>query len=91
MAGVRSFRRIAIGVVTLTACALSVADDSKEPVVATVNGRKITRSDVEAAYVIRRIPADQQDRFRKSVVNDLVDRALIEEFLDQRKAPVPES
>src|SRR5262245_47728505 len=75
------------------ACSLveiSAADDASKNVVATVNDAKITQADLDAEFLVRRIPADKQAQSREVVLNDLIDRRLIAEFLDSRKASVPE-
>jgi len=58
--------------------------------VATVNGDRITQADLDAGYLVRRVPAEEQVAHREAVLNDLIDRRLIAAFLDDRKAPVPE-
>ena len=68
----------------------SAAAPMPSPTVATVNGDKITQADLDAEFVVRRIPADEQPAFREAVLNDLIDRRLIAAFLDERKAPIPE-
>ncbi|MBL8851591.1 MAG: peptidylprolyl isomerase [Planctomycetaceae bacterium] len=59
--------------------------------VATVDGDKITQADLDAECLIRRIPPEEQAAHRDAVLKDLIDRRLIAAFLDDRKAPVPES
>lgn len=68
----------------------SAADEAANPVVATVDGSNITQAELDAEFLIRRVPADKQEQLRSVVLDDLVERRLIAAFLDQRKAPVPE-
>lgn len=66
------------------------AEDRAARVIATVNDDEITQADLDAEYLVRRIPPDKQGGLRAAVVNDLIDRRLIAAFLDSRKAPIPE-
>ncbi|MFO1094680.1 MAG: peptidylprolyl isomerase [Planctomycetaceae bacterium] len=82
--------RITCLILVCSTTAVTAADDSGKSVVASVNDTKITQADLEAEYLVRRIPADKQALTREAVLNDLIDRRLIAEFLDNRKAPIPE-
>lgn len=87
----RSRTGIAVRVLVIAVCAISRGTAADDTPIATVNGHEIAQSDLDAAFVIRRVPADQQDEFRESVIEDLIDRTLIAEFLDKRKSPAPET
>lgn len=87
----RSSIGIAVSLFVFVAGDLAAAESSADAVVATVNGVQITQTELDTAYLIRRIPADRQAQLRDSVLSDLVDRALVTGFLDKRKAPAPES
>lgn len=77
----------ACGLVLFAVCTRGAEPDA---VVATVNGRAVRQSDLEAEFFSRRVPPERQAELRARVLDELIDRRLIEAFLDARRAPVPE-
>lgn len=94
--------RFAMPCATL-ACVLfaasSVAQDGSDKtnkgspgsVLVTVNGTDITEGDLEFALLLRKVPAEEQSKARRQVLEQLVDRRLMQEFLTQRKATVDDA
>ena len=61
-----------------------------DPVLVTVNGRDITQSDLEAEYLTRQVPEASRAAFRARLIEDLVDRALLDAFLQKRQVAASE-
>ena len=60
-------------------------------VIATVNSHPITEADVEFMMLSRKVPADRRSEVRDSIIEQLIDRELMRQYLAERKAePVPE-
>ncbi len=53
---------------------------------AIVNGQRISENELEFLYLSRRVAKDKQAAIRERFVDDLIDRALLKQFLDKRKA-----
>lgn len=68
----------------------SADDRDTAEVLAMVNRVPITRAKLELEYLSRQIPADARDQHRNQVLNELVERQLIADFLALRKIEVPE-
>lgn len=56
-----------------------------DEVLASVDGEKITRGDVEFILRSRRMPKDRWEKSRKQIVEQLIDRRLVQAFLKERK------
>lgn len=56
------------------------------PTVAIVNNQRISENDLQFMYLSRRVPDAQKAAVRERFVDDLIDRALLKQFLDKRKA-----
>jgi parvulin-like peptidyl-prolyl isomerase len=65
--------------------ALALPAAPPDTVVAEVNGRRLTQSDLRAFLVIRGAPADVSPSFRSRATSELVDRELIRQFLERIK------
>lgn len=61
---------------------------AQEEVVAEVNGRKITQSDLELEYLIRQVPDDQRTVSRDKVLNALVEAELMRGYLREHRIKV---
>ena len=83
-----SFRVLASLLLGLTFCLLPVANAADDSVLAVVNGQKIAARDLEFLYLSRRVPKDVQESVRQRFVEDLIDRALLRQFLAKRKVEV---
>lgn len=68
----------------------SGANDSSPAVLATVNGQPITEDDLEFLMLSRGIPAVERDKARGPLLEMLIDRRLVRQFLQQRKIRVPD-
>jgi len=60
-----------------------------ETVLVTVNGRDITQSDLEAEYLSRQVPKATRVAVRERLIEDLIDRTLLESFLQSRRVSAP--
>lgn len=67
---------------SLGAVAVCAADD---PILATVNGRSITAAAVQGELFLRQLPEHASPAEREQVVERLIDRELIRQFLERRK------
>ena len=65
-------------------------DEDAKAVIVTVNGKPITAGDLEFGYMLRRVGTDDREKARKQVLEQLIDQRLMQEFLKDRKATVPE-
>jgi peptidyl-prolyl cis-trans isomerase C len=61
-----------------------------DAVLVTVNGRDITQSDLEAEYLSRQVPETARAALRERLIEDLIDRALLDSFLQKRQVTAPE-
>lgn len=61
---------------------MAAADD---PILATVNGRPITAAAVQGDLFLRQLPEHASPAEREQVVERLIDRELIRQFLERRK------
>ncbi len=61
-----------------------------DAVLVTVNGGDITQSDLEAEYLSRQVPEAARAALRERLIEDLIDRALVESFLQKRQVTAPE-
>jgi peptidyl-prolyl cis-trans isomerase C len=61
-----------------------------ETVLVTVDGRDITQAELEAEYLSRQVPDAAREAFRERLIEDLIDRALLESFLQKRQVAAPE-
>lgn len=68
----------------------TVADDSAA-VLATVNGRGITESDLEFLYLSRDVREELRPTVRERYIEELINRSLLKEFLSSRKIKAPDS
>jgi len=66
------------------AIAAAQATPSKQ-VLVTVNGKPITRGDLDFLLLTRGVPQQLRPKLQKQFLNRLVDRRLVQEFLDARK------
>lgn len=64
---------------------LLLTDRSDAQVVAVVNGTEISTSQVDAYMLSRKIPRDLWPSVRKQMLEQVIDRTLIAEFLKERK------
>lgn len=62
------------------------ASAADSPTIAVVNKQRISENDLEFLYLSRRVAKDKQAAVRERFIDDLIDRALLKQFLDQRKA-----
>lgn len=61
-------------------------DNAAAPILlVTVNGTKITTTDLEFLYFVRQIKPAMRDAVKDRFVADLIDHALLRQFLDSRK------
>lgn len=58
---------------------------AEDKLIATVNGQKLTDRDLEFLFLSRRIPDAQREVVRARFVDDLIDRALLKQYLAKRK------
>lgn len=75
--------------VALRATMAAAQSPSDEPLV-IVNGENVTSSHLSLEYLSRQIPENQQEQYRERILNELVDRRLIQQFLEKRKIEAPE-
>jgi peptidyl-prolyl cis-trans isomerase C len=61
-----------------------------ETVLVTVNGRDIMPSALEAEYLSRQVPEASRAALRERLIEDLIDRALLESFLQARQISASE-
>ena len=86
-----------IGIAGLTACTASVKHTAvaqagladNEQTLVTVNGEPITRQDLEIAFLARNVPPAAQADAERPMLEELVDRRLIAQFLQKRRITVP--
>ena len=76
--------------VLLQAAMIMGVDDANR-VVVKVNGTAITAGDVEFAAATRQIKADERAAREPKLIEELIDRQLIREYLGKRKITVPEN
>lgn len=67
----------------ITLCAALAADPS--PVIVRVNGKPITRADVDFLANLQQIPADQRLKSDTQLIEQLIDQQLIRAFLASKK------
>lgn len=89
-----TFGRAGLAATLLLACLAvpsSAADESPDAraAVATIDGRPVTRGEFDLYCLSRRIPPDVQAKERRRLVDRLVERRLMQTFLDGRGAKVP--
>lgn len=65
---------------------LAFAQEPAKVVLAVVNGKDITEGDLEFLILSRRIPQDQTSKAKDRLLEILIERQLMREFLDSRKA-----
>lgn len=58
-------------------------------VLATVNDQTIRDKDLETLYLIDHVPAADRDRLRETLIEQLIDNAIIEGFLKRQKVVAP--
>jgi len=63
----------------------TAAGPGSKQVLVTVNGQPITRGDLDFLLLTRGIPKQLQPQLQKRFLNRLIDRRLVQEFLDARK------
>lgn len=56
-----------------------------------VNGKEIKQADLEFLYLARSVRPELRDSVRKRFVEQLIDRALLKEFLAERKIEAPKT
>ena len=83
-----SFRCVASLLLGLALCLPPVAKAADETVLAVVNGQKIVARDLDFLYLSRRVPKDVQQSVRPRFLEDLIDRALLRQFLAKKKVEV---
>lgn len=75
----------------LLQAAMIMGVDDPGRVVVKVNGTAITAGDVEFAATTRQIKADERAAREPKLIEELIDRQLIREYLGKRKITVPEN
>jgi len=55
------------------------------PTIAVVNNQRLSQGDLDFLFLSRRVAKDQQAAVRERFIDDLIDRALLKQFLDKRK------
>lgn len=73
----------------VTATASGQGTAGKAGVLATVNGRPVRDKDLETLYLINHVPAEGREKLRDTLVDQLVDNAVIEGFLKQKSIVAP--
>jgi len=68
----------------------AVPPPAGDAVLVTVNGQDITQADLEAEYLLRQAPDAARAALRERLIEDLIDRALIAAFLQERKVSAQE-
>lgn len=69
---------------------MALAQAEPLPIV-IVNGKEITQNDLEFLYLARSVKPELRDSVRERFVRQLIDRALLKEFLAERKLAAPQS
>jgi len=69
--------------------ALGQGTAAKPAVLATVNGRTVREKDLETLYLINHVPQDDRERVRETLIEQLIDNAVIETFLKQKSVTAP--
>lgn len=79
-----------LGIVLLAALGAAgspvVAQESSQTVLAVVNGKNITQGDLDFLMLSRRIPKEQMAAAKDRLIEILIERRLMREFLESRKA-----
>ena len=83
-----SVRLLVSIVLGLALCLPPITRAADDAVLAVVNGQKIAARDLEFLYISRRVPKDVQASVRQRFVEDLIDRALLRQFLAKKKVEV---
>lgn len=85
----RSDRRVGRGLIAVffaLLMSLVVACEAADsPTIAVVNNQRISQGDLDFLFLSRRVAKDQQAAVRERFIDDLIDRALLKQFLDKRK------
>lgn len=84
-----SARILIAGLLTLQMLAVHVLADEPAATIATVNGTKITESDLEFLYLSRAVRDELRPAVRERYIEQLIDRRLLKEFLRGRKLQAP--
>jgi parvulin-like peptidyl-prolyl isomerase len=71
--------------------AFGVKADESPATIATINGTKITESDLEFLYLSRDVREELRLSVRARYIEQLIDRSLLKEFLRSRKIQAPKS
>ncbi|MBS0201370.1 MAG: peptidylprolyl isomerase [Planctomycetes bacterium] len=79
---------ICLATLLQTAAILGVDDATR--VVVTVNGTAITAGDVEFAATTRQVKAEERAAREPKLIEELIDRQLIREYLAKRKITAPD-
>lgn len=87
----RVWRCFLIGVVAYGLMLPTVHGAEADDVVATVNGQPIRRNDVQLDFFLRQLPDSATPEQRRQLLERLVDRQLIRQFLRDRKVEPPEA
>lgn len=85
-----SARILIAGLLTLQLLAVPIRADEPAATIATVNGAKITESDLEFLYLSRDVRDELRPTVRKRFIEQLIDRRLLKEFLQGRKLQAPD-
>lgn len=70
---------------------LSLHADDSPRTLAVVNGVEITESDLEFLYLSRDVREELRASVRERFIDQLIDRSLLKQFLDERGIRAPES
>lgn len=70
---------------------LSLHAEDSPPAIAVVNGVEITESDLEFLYRSRDVREELRAAVRERFIEQLIDRSLLKQFLDERGIEAPES
>ena len=74
-------RSLSLLVTLAFVCSHATGQDSAAPIV-TVNETKITEGDLQFLYLSRRVPNDQQAAARERFIDNLIERALLKQYLE---------